>query len=170
VRTTPSKAVPLPISADAGLGDAGDPDASNVDSTWGCLDESPIVTTEPGPFHVTFRLADILSQAPQKDILAHACKKLDVDCTTPDATGTTDDQGMVTLTLSRGFSGYVEFSGGTIMPGLYFMNPPVDADRDSVSVQIVTPGIVDALTKSLGSPQKPERTRPRRTPPGSAAS
>jgi hypothetical protein len=128
-----------------------------TDPKWSCLDQPAVATTEPGPFNVTFKLTDILSQSPQVGITAKACRKLDVNCEKPDgASLLTDENGEVTFQIARGFTGYMEFSGGTIMPGMYFFNPPVDSDRASVAVQIVTPGIVDALTKSIGSPQQPD--------------
>jgi hypothetical protein len=128
-----------------------------TDPKWSCMDQPAVVTTEPGPFNVTFKLTDILAQTPQAGITAKACRKLDVNCEAPDGPSRlTDDNGEVTFPIARGFTGYMEFTGGTIMPGMYFFNPPVDSDRSSVAVQIVTPGIVDALTKSIGSPQQPD--------------
>ncbi|HVU05416.1 MAG TPA: hypothetical protein VHE30_26900 [Polyangiaceae bacterium] len=146
--------VPEP-KVDAG-GSAAAPADAGLDP-WRCLDEPEQPTTDaPGPFHVTFHLSDILSQTPQVGVTARACKKLDVDCELPQSDSlVTDENGDVTLDLARGFNGYVEFTGGAIMPGLYFPNPPVHEDESRISVQAVTPGIVGALTKSLGSPQDP---------------
>lgn len=112
------------------------------------------VSAAPGPFHFTFHLAGILDPTPIAGATAQVCKKIDVDCTMPTATSTTDANGNVTFDIDKSFSGYVQFQKGTdIVPGLYFFNPPPDQDMDMVSVQIVTPGIVAALTKTLMSTQ-----------------
>jgi hypothetical protein len=124
------------------------------DPLWGCEDEPRVTTTATGPFHVTFHLAGILDPAPIADATAQVCKKIDVECTVPVATAQSDMMGNVSFDIDKNFSGYVQFQKGTdIVPGLYFFNPPPDHDLDMVSVQIVTPGIVTALTKTLMSPQ-----------------
>jgi hypothetical protein len=120
------------------------------DPLWGCMDEPRVVSSAPGPFHVTFHLAGILDSTPIADATAQVCKKIDVDCTMPIATDQSDAMGNVTFDIDKNFSGYVQFQKGTdIVPGLYFFNPPPDHDLDMVSVQIITPGIEAALTKTI---------------------
>jgi hypothetical protein len=134
--------------------DAGE-DSGPKDPLWGCEDEPRVVSSAPGPFQVTFHLAGILDPTPIADATAQVCKKIDVDCTMPTAMGMTDAMGNVTFAIDKSFSGYVQFQKGTdITPGLYFFNPPPDHDLPMVSVQIVTPGVVSALTKTLMSPQQ----------------
>jgi hypothetical protein len=139
-------------------GDAGEdsgPPTGAKDPLYGCEDEPRVVSSAPGPFQVTFHLAGILDPTPIADATAQVCKKIDVDCTMPTAMGTSDAMGNVTFAIDKSFSGYVQFQKGTdITPGLYFFNPPPDHDMDMVSVQIVTPGIVAALTKTLKSEQQ----------------
>jgi hypothetical protein len=145
----------LPVTSakmDAGL----DPDAALAQEMWGCLDKPKVTSTAPGPFHITFHLAGIVDPAPIANVSAKVCKKLDVQCTSPsDGPKLSNDTGDVSFDIDKGFTGYVSFAKGTdITPGLYFFNPPPDHDMDAVAVQIVTPGIVSALTASFMSPQK----------------
>jgi hypothetical protein len=127
-----------------------------VDPTWGCLDEPRVpASTDPGPFAVTLHLQDIIG-GPHVGVKAKLCKKLDVACDDPQSDEiASNSAGDVVLSVPRAFAGYVSLTADDIMQGIYFFSPTVDSDR-TLQVQIVSPGIADALTKSLGSPQKPE--------------
>jgi hypothetical protein len=141
--------------ADAMASDSGGPVRG---TDFGCMDKPRVVTSAPGPFHVTMHATTIVPSAPAAGLTAVLCSKLDVDCMMPTSDpAMTDSNGDVAFDIPRGFTGYVQFTRSDTTPGLYFFNPGVDRDLENVSVQIATPGIVDALTKSLGSPQDPKK-------------
>lgn len=121
---------------------------------WTCMDKPRVTTTAPGPFHVTMHATTIVPSAPAPGLTVVLCTKLDVDCMMPTSDpAMTDSNGDVSFDVPRGFTGYAQFTRSDTTPGLYFFNPGVDKDMEAVAVQIATPAIVDALTKSLGSPQ-----------------
>jgi len=131
---------------------------SGGDSRWRCLDEPAAPPTGTGPFHVTFHLTDVLKGEAQVGVTATLCKKLDVDCELPvGSPGSSDAEGNVAFDVDKGFNGYVSFARADVTPGLFFFDGAVDRDLLALPVQVLTPPIVDALTKTAGSPQMPDR-------------
>ncbi len=137
------------------------PDAaadSGPSSIWSCLYAPPAPAAEPGPFHVVFHLTDVLRSTPQSGVTATLCKKLDVNCDLPIGSPVTSDaNGDVAFDVDKGFSGYVSFTRSDITPGLFFFDSAVNGDLNALPVQIITPAILDALTKTVGSPAQPDR-------------
>jgi hypothetical protein len=132
------------------------------DLTWGCLKKPPEVVSDPGPFTINFHAQEILTQDPVPGAAVKVCRKIDVECEDPEATGlVTDANGDVSLQISRtsagaAFSGYVMFDKAEMVSGIYMFNPAVTSDL-TLTVQIASPGIVAALTGSVGAPQLEDR-------------
>src|SRR5262249_39794192 len=123
-----------------------------------CLDAPAPASNEPGPFHVTFHLTDAVSAAAQSGVVATLCKKLDVTCDQPiGAPVTSDADGNVAFDVDRGFSGDVSFTRADLAPGLFFFDSSVDRDLEALPVQVLSPGLVGALTQTAGSTLLPDR-------------
>jgi len=132
------------------------------DPTWGCLGKPPApASSDPGPFNVLLNLTDVLSGGPHGDIHVKLCKKIDTACEIPINTTEliSDADGHVAISVPRAFSGYLELKGDTVLTGLYYFNPPPEADvgTPGLTIQLVTPSTVELLTKSLGSQQVSDR-------------
>jgi len=138
-------------------GGDGAPPAPMAD--WSCLEKPRVVTTEPGPFHVTMHVTTIVPSAPAAGVAVVLCTtKLDVECST--MTGdpqTTNSNGDVAFDVPRSFSGYAQLKRDDLITGLYFFNPNVDRNLDAVAVQLASPGILNALSSAAGSMQDPKK-------------
>lgn len=100
-------------------------------------------------------LQDLLTQQPLGEVEANVCGKVDVDCLTPASSTTSDADGLVTLSVSAGFSGFVTLTSPDIVPNRYFFNPIVNADREVASLSLSRPVARAALLGQLGA--MPER-------------
>ncbi|MDB4987444.1 MAG: hypothetical protein JWN04_2622 [Myxococcaceae bacterium] len=126
-------------------------------SEWTCLDTPPAPTMLPGPFQVTLQAKHMVSQTGLSGVAARACRTLDVGCSAPQGTGTTDADGKVTMSLPAAFRGYVALDRSDLMPTMYFFNPPIDHDQDIGEVQMGEPFIGTGLSQQTGAVQKADR-------------
>jgi hypothetical protein len=121
----------------------------HVQTRWSCLEKPPNVPTGSGSFTATFLVRDTVSQEPKVGLSARACRRLDVKCTDGISGATvTDATGHVSLVVPAGFNGYARFDDPTISSTLFFFDPPLYADRPSLTVSVNAPetaAIVAAL-------------------------
>ena len=120
-------------------------------SKWACLSSPPAASNAAGPFLVTMHVADLISHAPLPGVRADLCRKLDVACSDPASTVTSDSTGTISLQVEAAFSGYVWLQGDAIVPTLYFFNPTIDRDTDIPSLSMSTPAARGALLGQLGA-------------------
>ncbi|HEY8926914.1 MAG TPA: hypothetical protein VIU64_21170 [Polyangia bacterium] len=100
-----------------------------VDPAWACLSGSPPVSTQEPPYKLNVQVRGVVDQNPKAGVQAKLCRKLDVDCTSPIATGVSDSGGNVNFTVDmKGFTGYVQVLADGYVPSLFFFNPPIDRD------------------------------------------
>jgi hypothetical protein len=125
------------------------------DSRWSCLDETPTPSTETGPFAVAMRTQDLLTQQPKAGVKAELCNKVDVDCSAPLFTTTSDATGLLTLQVPGAFSGYVLLQAPDVLPGLYFFNPSIDRDQEIPPILMPTPLANSLLVAQIGGTQGP---------------
>lgn len=123
-------------TTDAGAEASSDADDGAVPSgPWGCVGHVvwPLDTT--GETRVSRnRIVDV-SEKPVPGITLQGCGKLDPDCNKPLGAGAvTDADGIFSLTLPRGFDGFVRASAPTpLMPALVY-GPPLYEDADAVKI------------------------------------
>lgn len=121
-----------------------------ADPAWECLSERSTPSTQHPPFHVVVTLADLVTRTPVANAQIKLCRKLDVDCTTPVSTATSDANGGVTLSVDTAdFTGYLAVQASGIVPTLYFFNPPVDRDQ-AITVSLTSPIAYGGLLFQLG--------------------
>ena len=83
------------------------------------------------------------------------CDKADTPCAAPLCTGTTDAMGAVKLSVATGasgFDGYLDVSGGSIVPSLIYYLPPIRTDiaAGSLDVPLVTTDSLGLITGLAG--------------------
>lgn len=108
-----------------GIG-ASQPDAGAlVDSRWACLEVAPPGTADRlvPSVELVLPVTDIASGMAPPGLSARACRKIDVNCATPEAppTGIEVDNA-VHLSVPQGFDGYVEITSPTTVPTMFFLN------------------------------------------------
>jgi len=106
---------------------------------WACLDQG---TPWPRPkttasIRFSITIVDFLAEKPFAGADVKACDKFDFTCANPFVVTTTDEKGIVTVTVpggSAGFDGYLDISGGMnasgspIFPALWYPRPSVIAN------------------------------------------
>jgi hypothetical protein len=136
---------------------------------WGCMDDAPPEPLPPATYNVTMHAQFIVGSAPIPNIPAKLCRKIDPECKTPEATGTTDPNGDVTFQIPSNLTGaFVAFDAfdetlppgeernNSWVPANYFFNPNVTSDM-TVPVQMATFGLLTALSGLVERPQEPDR-------------
>jgi hypothetical protein len=121
------------------------------------LDVAPEPVSLPGPFKVQMHLQHMVNQMPLKDVTARVCRKLDVNCENPESTELSNENGDVTVTIVKGFTGYVALNRDGLTPTLYFINPTADRDLELGNVQMAEPAVVSGLTTRAGAAQRQDR-------------
>lgn len=122
-----------------------------ADPVWGCLGHVTLPPAASGQFTATIHLRDLITGAPIPGVSGRVCEKLDVTCQMPlGAEVTAGDSGDLRLPVPGGFAGYVEMRAPDKMPGIYFFNPPVDADREVPAVPLLDQNLVAQLAMLNG--------------------
>lgn len=122
--------------------------------TWACLTTGvswPPV--DPKPARIVMQLRDLVTELPAPGATARVCRKLDVDCLNPVASGLVGDaNGNLTVDTTVGFDGYVEVKVRERMPGIYFFYPPVAGDREIPNVPLIKPAELFQFAQLAGRP------------------
>jgi hypothetical protein len=119
---------------------------------FGCLDE--IAMPSPGPVERTMAFLDYLTDSPVTQGEAKICDAYDVDCATPLQQNLRPDaQGVITYTVDRTFSGYLEMRVPDRFPTLVWINPfyirgPETRGRDPVPV--LSEAMFEAMAGLMG--------------------
>ena len=137
----------------AGATDAGDP--------WSCLANPPPAAPPPdADVAVTMALFDPVTPAPGRNgkplpgIVIRGCAKLDVVCANPIvASVTTDADGNAKLAIPAGFDGYLELTGPSIVPALWYFSPLPDAEAAprSYNVGLLSPASFSQIAATVGA-------------------
>jgi hypothetical protein len=129
------------------------------DPVWGCL--GSVVFPRPqagGTFTVTIHLRDLIDGSAIPGVTGRVCEKLDTECKNPlTAELPATPAGDLVFMLRSGFDGYVEMKAPGKMPGLYFIYPPVDADREIPQVPLIEPALVEQLAVLNGRQLQADR-------------
>ena len=129
-------------------GDPTDP-LSPQNPRWACAAD-PLPTS--AGYKLTMHLTDAVdSTKVLPDINAQLCRKLDSTCDSPvGKTATSDETGLITLQVEKGFDGFVQLTGTKIAPSMYFLTPPVSGDLDLPMVPLATPFIASQIVLGAG--------------------
>lgn len=134
--------------AGAGADDPSDP-LSPRNPRWACSADPP--PTSAG-YKLTMHFTDAIdSTKVLPGIEAKLCRKLDAECESPvGAMATSDDTGMVTLQVDKGFDGFVQLTGAKIAPSMYFLTPPASGDLDLPMVPLASPFAASSIVTQAG--------------------
>jgi len=157
---------------DAGA-DAADASDAAVDAgPWGCLGNVVFPAPQKPQVAVTVPLIDLISHAGRTDVLARVCAKIDVNCGSPITTTKPDANGLLHLTLSAGFDGFVLLTpllpdggqpdpdagggpdsgvGQLVIPSLVFFNPPLVDDTLYTTILLLTQDDLMQLSQLEGT-------------------
>ena len=122
-----------------------------IDPAWGCLSAGPLPpSTQEPPSQLAVHLQGVVDQSPKVGAEVKLCRKLDVDCASPIATGMSADGGNVNFSVDmKGFTGYLHVQADGLVPTLFFFNPPIDRDT-MTSVSVATVPENQGLLLTLG--------------------
>ncbi len=128
-------------------------DACSSDNAWSCLDQRPPVLKPPTLDPITFNMTvvEFLSEMPYDQVTVKACSPTDLDCTAPLDTAVTD-HGAFALTVptgANGFDGYIDLSGGTLYPTLYYFLPPVIVGGDRGRLRLPSADTIKLLSGAI---------------------
>ncbi len=111
---------------------------------------------EPGMSAIRVPVVDVF-QAPMANIPVKACLSLDTQCTTPLASGNTDESGVLSLTLTSHFTGYLEFQVPGFFPTLEFLPEDLPDGTTLAPVSLSPVQVIDGLAQAVGGAVDPER-------------
>jgi hypothetical protein len=128
------------------------------DPVWGCLGSVVFPKPTPGMYTVTIHIRDLVTGGAIPGASGRLCERPDTTCTMPiSGEIPVNAVGDLVLRVRAGFDGYVELQAPGKMPGLYFLYPPVDADREIPLVPLLETALVESLAEANTYHLVPER-------------
>jgi len=115
---------------------------------WGCIGKLQFPLASTPQIDLTLDVISQPSGTGLSGVSVLACSAIDLPCSTPLTSGTTDASGIVTLAIpanAQGFSGHLELSGNGIMPELYFFDYNLTVPSSSLVVDVFSPSTFAAL-------------------------
>lgn len=130
---------------------------------WSCVGGVSWPFAPAGAADVTFTLSDSTTHAALAGLVGAACDRPDEQCSSPIATGTTDKNGRVTLTLppygarTYGFQGYFDATLSAGYHELYFLTAPLTQTHAQFSEGLLSQTGLHNLASSAGIQLDPTR-------------
>lgn len=141
-----------------GMAGSGGGGSMEIEPDWSCIGSVTYPTPAGATAVMTPTYKDFLTDAPLEAITINACAKDDIDCATPLDTQTTDAQGMASVTVplgATGFDGFLELSSPELA-WLAFTTKPVTSDLAFESGLVKKSGL-NALAALSNATLDPER-------------
>lgn len=115
---------------------AGDAGTDAATSAWACLGHVTWPSTGPTKAKLSVPIVDVLTGKAPVGISARLCPKLDTSCSSPLAgtAAVNASTGLLEATVDAGFDGYIELTGSSITPALFFVTKPIWQDTTLASV------------------------------------
>jgi hypothetical protein len=128
------------------------------DPVWGCLGSVVFPKPTPGIYTVIIHMRDLVTGAPIPGVTGRLCERPDTTCMMPiSGEIPATPMGDLQLPVRAGFDGYVELRAPGKMPGLYFIYPPVDGNREIPFVPLIETELVAQLAALNDKDLKPDR-------------
>lgn len=132
----------------------------NTPSDWSCVDNAySWETTAETSVEARMRFYEALDGTPAEGLTVKVYRRIDDNLAEPAATYTTDQDGLVTLTLPtplRSFLGYLQIEGEKWYPTLIQLGYPI-ARESVIAMPIVTKQSVNGSILASGVQQQPTR-------------
>ncbi|HEX3596244.1 MAG TPA: hypothetical protein VHU80_14135, partial [Polyangiaceae bacterium] len=130
-------------------------DACSSDNAWTCLQKPEPALKPPSLEPITFEMqvVEFVSEMPYVGLSVKACSPSDPDCGSPLGATTTGDDGRFTLTVpsgASGFNGYIDLSGSTLYPTLYYFLPPLIVGGDRGRLRLPSSDTIAVLASAIG--------------------
>lgn len=124
---------------------------------WSCLGTVDAPTYMNGPsLSGTYNITDLLAGTPIADATVNVCAATETDCANPADTGTTDANGMVTLSAPQNEAYYFELDATGYPTHLTYVNGPPMDNWSYSSTPLDDTGL-GQLTALLGTSADPNR-------------
>ena len=124
-------------------------------SPWSCLGNVTWPTPPPSRVTLEVPVIDVINGGFPRDLQVRACSKLDVQCLSPLASAAVDvssSPGHLKVTLDSGFDGYLELTGPTITPALFFVIKPLWEDTAlTVPLRVVSAEGFQGIAQAIGT-------------------
>jgi hypothetical protein len=144
------------------------PESCTPGMNWSCLDAKPswLKPKSAIGFTISVTIVDVLSEKPFVGTTAKACQKLDRDCASPIDVQVSDQNGLVSLTVSggaAGFDGYIDFTGGDngekspIFPAIWYPSPYIISGGWRGRIQFVSEASLQILAAFTSATIDPTR-------------
>jgi hypothetical protein len=128
------------------------------DPIWGCLGNVEFTKPAPGTYTVTIHIRDLVNGGLIPGSTGRLCERPDTSCKAPiSGEIPANPIGDLLLPVRSGFDGYVELQAPGRMPGLYFIYPPVDANREIPLVPLIETALVESLAEANMKHLVPDR-------------
>ena len=123
---------------------------------WTCLSNPPPSPAPAGTFKVRTRVTNIVGSGPLMGVTVKVCAGItDPQCETPQHPPVVSgENGNVELTVNANFAGFAELTFPNFATTLFFFNPPVRADMEIASMQMVENRFLPILTGLVDAPPK----------------
>jgi hypothetical protein len=140
----------VPVASDGSL-----KGSTFEDPAWSCLDTLPAAEPASEEPQVSFSMPIIesISGLPPAGLQVRACQLLDVPCSmpsTPTPVGPSED-GLVHLSLPRGFTGFLEITSEDTAPALFFMHAALERDTQAEALPLISARGLAALAANNGA-------------------
>jgi len=136
--------------------------AAPADPKWGCVGN--IQWASPDPSLKLTQVSEfrrLVGEVPIADMTVRLCSRLDVDCKSPVDSSTTDATGQVTLSLFKGFDGFMRaeppVSFPEMMPAIIVALPPPTESTTSVDepLHLTSSNEMNAIAAIVGKALTP---------------
>lgn len=123
---------------------------------WLCLNNPAPPAAPAGTFKVKTRVTNIVGSGGLAGATVKVCAGItDPQCENPQHPPVvTDSDGNVELTVNANFAGFAEITLTDFATTLFFINPPVRADMEIASMQMVETRFLPILTGLVDAPPK----------------
>ncbi len=122
---------------------------------WSCVGQVTWPASAVPKAEVNLTFTKLIGSGTLEGLNVKVCDKADATCSAPLAMEVTDAMGAVKLFVSTGatgFDGYLDVSGGTVVPALIYYLPPIGADipAGTLEVPLVTEDNLALITGLAG--------------------
>jgi hypothetical protein len=116
---------------------------------WSCIGNVTWPSEDPAQM-VNFRgrYLSAFDETPIVGLSVKACEPYDLDCAMSKASGTTDKDGYVNLSLPKNFKGFLSTQAPGVVPGIGYILPP-QSKSDALDAVIPTNVAVHLITEQL---------------------
>jgi hypothetical protein len=128
---------------------------------WSCVGQVRPVTN-PGDTTVRLSFGNYFDSTSPTGMTVQVCNPVDVTCSSPTSSATTNDAGVVTVPIPGNVAGaatigYLQLSGGGVVPELLYWGFPLSEPSWILGTYTATPANISSIEAALGIQPVPQR-------------